>query len=627
MHESLGLRITLNLHPHDGVWPHEDAYEDMARHMGVDPSSKDGIPFDITDPRYVRGYFELLHHPHEDIGVDFWWMDWQQGTTSSIPNLDPLWWLNHLHYIDSGRDGVRRPLAFSRWAGFGNQRYPVGFSGDAVVSWESFRFQPYLTATSANVACTWWSHDIGGHFFGSEDKELYLRWVQFGVFSPIMRLHCAKGMILDRQPWTKGAEILEITRDYMQLRHALIPYLYSEAWRCSTEGHALCRPMYHEWPEPEEAYWCPGQYRFGSGLIAAPFTEPADRHTNLSRQAVWLPEGEWRHFFTGEYFPGGRWHAVYGDLQATPVFAKAGAIIPLAPKPSWGGLGNPEHLDLHLFAGADSDYTLYEDDGETTAYLTGKQAFTTISQQWSADACRVTISAVSGDGSVSPSQRSWTVTIIGASEPEQMRATANGAELPGVGSRYDAERERLSIDIPAASTRQAITIDISRAAGLESRRDRAFDTATARILGFRATAGVKRRLLGLIREGADVAEICAAVSFAAPDSIIRCMAETLFAAGVHALDCIDGAPALVVWNYETGREVTMRFLRREHAISEQPIQGFGFFAQFQRVVAKAAGWLPRRSPWVLGLYVDRTLIGRIAGEGERMKRYEEIEMI
>jgi hypothetical protein len=434
-------------------------------------------------------------------------------------------------------------------------------------------------------------------------------------------------MMLDRQPWTKGTEILEITRDYMQLRHALIPYLYSEAWRCSTEGHALCRPMYHEWPEAEEAYWCPGQYRFGSQLIVAPFSEPADEHTNLSRQAVWLPQGEWRHFFTGEYFTGGRWHAVYGDLQSTPVFAKAGAIVPLGPKPAWGGLGNPDHLEIRAFAGADGEYTLYEDDGETTAYRTGKQAMTTIRQCWSATAMTLTVEAVDGDASVCPEHRSWTLTITGVTDPEQVRVTAGGKALSAATSSYDPARERLSVEIPAVSIRRAISIDITRDTGLYATRDRSFDTATARILGFHVTAGVKRMLLGMIRENVDVADICSAISFVAPDSVIRCMAETLFAAGIHALDCIEHAPALLVWNYETDRTVCFRFLRREHALSEKPIEGFGFFAQFQRVVSKAAGWLPRRSPWVLGLYVDRTLIGRIAGEGERMKKYEHITMV
>ncbi|MBD3243952.1 MAG: alpha-xylosidase, partial [Chitinivibrionales bacterium] len=162
MHQEYDLKISLNLHPADGVHPHEDAYAKMARHMGINPRGKKPVPFDCTDPRFVDGYFKYLHHPHEKIGIDFWWMDWQQGKRTAMEGVDPLFWLNHLHFLDLARDGSRRPFVFSRWAGLGNHRYQIGFSGDTIVSWESLAFQPHFTATASNVAYTWWSHDIGG---------------------------------------------------------------------------------------------------------------------------------------------------------------------------------------------------------------------------------------------------------------------------------------------------------------------------------------------------------------------------------------------------------------------------------------------------------------------------------
>jgi hypothetical protein len=167
-----GLRATLNLHPADGVGPHEAAYEDVAEALAVQAGER--VPFQISDPAFARAYFELLHHPLEDQGVDFWWMDWQQGRASELPGLDPLPWLNHLHYEDMRRRHGRRPVVFSRWGGLGNHRYPVGFSGDTFATWEALRFQPYFTATAANVLYGWWSHDIGGHFDAAE-PELYAR--------------------------------------------------------------------------------------------------------------------------------------------------------------------------------------------------------------------------------------------------------------------------------------------------------------------------------------------------------------------------------------------------------------------------------------------------------------------
>lgn len=118
----------------------------------------------------MDAYFDM-HHRMEAEGVDFWWLDWQQGGVTRQKGLDPLWMLNHMHYLDSGRGG-NWPLTFSRYAGPGSHRYPVGFSGDTIVTWESLAFQPQFTATASNIGYGWWSHDIGGHMFGYRNEEL-----------------------------------------------------------------------------------------------------------------------------------------------------------------------------------------------------------------------------------------------------------------------------------------------------------------------------------------------------------------------------------------------------------------------------------------------------------------------
>ena len=186
--KSRNLAVTMNLHPRDGVRYFEEQYPDMARACGIDPQTKRTVEFDLTNERFRNAYFDILHHPYEKDGVDFWWIDWQQGTKSKMKGLDPLWLLNHYHTLDINRDG-NKSVILSRYAGLGSHRYPIGFSGDTIVCWKSLKFQPYFTALASNAGYTWWSHDIGGHLFGKGDNELYLRWVQYGVFSPINRLH------------------------------------------------------------------------------------------------------------------------------------------------------------------------------------------------------------------------------------------------------------------------------------------------------------------------------------------------------------------------------------------------------------------------------------------------------
>jgi alpha-glucosidase (family GH31 glycosyl hydrolase) len=436
-----GLRTALNLHPAKGIYPHEQQYEQMAKWMGVDPSTQQPIPFDIADPRFMEGYFEILHHPYEKsltpnpspysgrgetrppslspfweregtgmsegLGVDFWWTDWQQGKKSKIPGLDPLWLLNHLHFHDLGRDGRKRPFVFSRWGGLGNHRYPIGFSGDTYVRWRTLDYQPRFTSTAANVAYGWWSHDIGGHMFKDDTPELYLRWVQFGVFSPIFRLHSTNKKELDRRPWGKPERFFHAARAAMQLRHALIPYIYSMAWRAHQTGLSLVTPMYYGNMENSAAFDAPDQYFFGTELIAAPITQPADARSGLATKRVWLPAGTWTNFFSGERFEGGQWHEVKAALEDIPVYAKTGAIVPLAPKVGWGGVENPTELHIHIFPGADNIFELYEDDGETTDYQRGKFAITRFELKGNT----FIIHPAQGDLSVIPASRTYHVHV------------------------------------------------------------------------------------------------------------------------------------------------------------------------------------------------------------------------
>ena len=310
-----GLHVTLNLHPADGIHPHEAAYEEMATALGMLTADRNPIPFRITDRQFAQLYFTALHHPLEEQGIDFWWIDWQQGENTEIAGLDPLLWLNHLHFADARRRG-RRPLVFSRWGGLGNHRYPIGFSGDTFGGWPTLAALPAFTATAANVGFGWWSHDIGGHF-GVVDSEIFTRWIQFGALSPVLRLHAAKHLLSERRPWA-FPEALPAIRHAFELRYQLIPYLYTMARHTHEQGLALCRPMYYAYPEHESAYHAREQYQLGDDLLAAPITASADPETGLATKDVWIPPGRWYHFESGEAVVGPRWIRMAVGLDMDP---------------------------------------------------------------------------------------------------------------------------------------------------------------------------------------------------------------------------------------------------------------------------------------------------------------------
>ena len=397
-----GFYITLNVHPSQGVRFFEDQYTEMCNRLGRDPEKKEIIPFDFTDEEFRRAYFELLHHPYENDGVDFWWIDWQQGTKSNLKGLDPLWALNHYHTLDASR-GNNRPLILSRYAGLGSHRYPLGFSGDTVCSWKSLDFQPYFTNSAANSGYTWWSHDIGGHMRGVQDDELYLRWLQYGVFSPINRLHSTNSEFMSKEPWKRSWAVSKISEEFLRLRHRLIPYLYTANYRTHTEGEPICMPMYYRYDCPE-AYRVKNQYIFAGQLLVCPITRRMDNRLNLAYVDVWLPEGRWTDIFNGRIYEGGRMVRMYRDLDSIPVLAPAGAIIPMYRDDGSNSLSLARPLEIRIYRGNGS-YELYEDDGVTKDYENGAYVNTQIKLEETASSLRLTITPPEDSHGLLPAER------------------------------------------------------------------------------------------------------------------------------------------------------------------------------------------------------------------------------
>jgi alpha-glucosidase (family GH31 glycosyl hydrolase) len=339
------------------------------------------------------------------MGVDFWWIDWQQGTKTAVPGLDPLWALNHYHFYDNAKNN-NRPLILSRFAGAGSQRYPLGFSGDTTQTWSALDFQPGFTATASNIGYPWWSHDIGGHCMGRKDDELYLRWVQLGVFSPIMRLHSTNNEFAGKEPWNYSGPVEKTAKDYLRLRHKLLPYIYTMNYRTHTECRALCEPMYYAYPERKSAYECKNQFFFGTELIVAPITEHTSSDNNMASVNVWIPEGRYTDIFTGRIYCGKRFVRMYRDIENIPVLAKAGAIIPMNANDRNNDCSNPVDMELLIYRG-NNTFKLYEDDGETLSYQNGAFCKTPFTVKEDGSSVFFAIDKGEGDVSVVPEKRNY----------------------------------------------------------------------------------------------------------------------------------------------------------------------------------------------------------------------------
>ena len=157
--------------------------------------------------------------------------------------------------------------------------------------WDSLAFQPWFTATAANVGYAYWSHDIGGHMPGAVDPELFTRWVQFGAFSPILRTHTTKNPDAERRIWAYPEPYSSILRSTFQLRYALQPYIYTEARRTYDTGVAFLHPLYYDWPEDDDAYTSKNEYIFGDQMLVAPVVAPADKISGLATETSLAPAG------------------------------------------------------------------------------------------------------------------------------------------------------------------------------------------------------------------------------------------------------------------------------------------------------------------------------------------------
>ena len=515
------LKTSLNLHPASGVCPHEDQYEQMARAMGIDPASKNRVPFDVLSKDYMEKYFDILLHPYEENGVDFWWMDWQQGTDYwwiHEPNtdgnlkdpreaVDPLWMLNHLHILDICRNG-KRPMFFSRYSGPGSHRYPIGFSGDTYITWEALKFQPYFTSTASNIGYCWWSHDIGGHMRGHDEPELLTRWIQLGVFSPINRLHSSSNEFLHKEPWCFDAEYRSVIENFLRLRHGLFPYLYTMNYRCHKELQPLIEPMYYSYPKCKEAYSSPQQYMFGSELMVCAVCEKRDSNTRLSESSVWFPKGDWYDFFTGVpyRFDNSERIKVYRPIDLYPVFAKAGAIIPLAKHiPNDNRLINSENMSLIIFPGKSNVFELYEDSGDGYEYENGCCCKTMVELDWNDSNAILKIKPASGDISIIPQNRNWKVAFRAFSDNVKINVTADGTKVD-FNTYYKVEENTLYVEVSANVT-SFVEIFINSDGSLAKNSADKIELCKNVLSKSVISAGEKLNILSIIKENQSLKDI------------------------------------------------------------------------------------------------------------------------
>lgn len=457
-----GIKVSLNLHPADGVASYEEYFDKIKADMG---ETGDRVPWQLEDSTFYRSMFKHIIRARENQGVDFWWLDWQQDLTNKrIAGLSETFWCNHVFFNDMKMNRTdRRPFIFHRWGGLGSHRYPIGFSGDTYGTYGSLAFQPYFTATASNVCFGYWGHDIGGHLqLGDPNPELMLRWLQFGVFSPIFRTHGASQWNNERRIWKYSNFPLML--EACNLRYQLMPYIYTAVRQAYDTGVSICRPLYYEWPEENEAYRQEGEYMFGDDILVSPVVTEAEADGKAFRK-TWLPEGKWFDVCRNRLLEGNQTIADYYDQNEIPYFIKAGSVIPCNPKMR-NLKTRADSLVLKVVPGASGSTSYYEDEGDTQAYADGAFSTTLISQERTADYVAFAIAPREGQFEGMPTQRPYRVEFLGEeSKPELVQL--NGAETTDW--TYNAEKKLLTVIVPRTDCGSRISIHVIRSlTGIQS---------------------------------------------------------------------------------------------------------------------------------------------------------------
>lgn len=372
------------------------ANREYAQQRGWTMNSPQGVDMRFDIPA-ARDWWWSKQLPLLKAGVDGWWNDEAEQTYDEFFYMTKTQW-------DGGRAaGPKRVWSLNRAFSPGIQRFGAAeWTGDIDSNWETIANEPGTLLNWSLAGMPFVGQDLGG-FIGQPSPELYARWIEQGVFEPIMRTH---GMYnQDRWPWAFGDEVLLATRKAIELRYRLIPYLYTLAERASSTGAPLVRPLFMEFPRDEKTFDLRDEWLLGDGLLAAPVLAEG------GARDVYLPEGRWYDFNAGTPLEGGQTLHVDASLDTIPAYVRAGTILPLGPVVQSTSLAPQDSLEIRVYPGADAAFTLYEDDGETYAYQKG--ASSRISMRWNDRTRVLTLGARKGGYPSMAKTRSLTVVLPG----------------------------------------------------------------------------------------------------------------------------------------------------------------------------------------------------------------------
>ena len=417
------IYLGCNIKTEGNLSENEEHFSDFSKMYG----STKTLPINVYDEKFMISFLRAIINPMFTSGIDFLWVD-DNNKKNSLRDYV----MNYYLYNNMALNKQKRNIVMSRNFGYLPHKFGILYSGKTNVSWRTLRNLPFYNANASNIGVSWLSHDVGGFEGGTEDSELYMRWVQFGTYSPILRLSSNFGKYYKREPWRWDARTFKVVHDYLKLRHRLIPYLYSEAYKYTSIGSPLVQPLYYRYPETYDEKLYKNEYYFGTELFVCPIVDPKDSVMNRVVHQIFLPNGIWYDFKTGKKFPGGRRYVTFYKDEDYPVYARTGAIIPMTilNENNLNSTKNPDNLEIHIFPGRSNTYKLYEDDGQTDMYKEGYYNITEINYYYKENDFSVSIEPKEGNIDVLPKTRNYVIRFRNTKYTKDVQVFADEVNVP-----------------------------------------------------------------------------------------------------------------------------------------------------------------------------------------------------
>ena len=370
------------------------------------------------------------------------------------PN-DPngLFLLNHYHYTIANLN--ERGVILSRNPGIATHRYPVIYSGKTLVSWDTLKYLPSYNNSAANLGICWHAHAIGGYYGGIEDSELFIRYIQFGVFNPIFILASEAGKYYKREPWRWNQIKLSVIRDYMQLRNKLIPYIYNEGYVYHKYGVPIVQPLYYKYPKIYDEPDYVNQYFFGSKIMISPIIKRKNKEMNRVVQRVFIPNGIWYDYSSGKKFVGNKYYVGFYKDEDYPIFVKEGSIIPMSLD---NNTNNPVNMEVQIFPaenGLYGSYELYEDDGISQSAGKGNYLVTKMNLDKVETGYKFTIARK--DGNFNMPNRNYVLRFRNMKLPEKVVVRNGPSEIA---CTYELEKNDLIVRVDNINVYSKVEVEI-----------------------------------------------------------------------------------------------------------------------------------------------------------------------